>query len=85
MSYRSNYRRPQHSAAPSGNAPTQRQLDYLNALITQAGMTQDQFGESVGLYESSPWGKRTRTELITRARVSIWIDQLKAKVNGATS
>jgi hypothetical protein len=60
-------------------APTPKQLAYLNSLITRAGMTQEQWRESVGLYEHSPWGNRLRTELITRQRVSIWIDALKGR------
>jgi hypothetical protein len=60
--------------------PTAKQLSYLSALVEKSGMTQDEWRESVGLYEHSAWGKRLRTESITRAAVSAWISQLKAKV-----
>lgn len=59
--------------------PTDRQLKYLASLVENSGMTQDEWRESVGLYEHSQWGKRLRTESITRAAVSAWIDQLKRK------
>lgn len=59
--------------------PSDRQLKYLAALVDRSGMTQDEWRDSVGLYEHSPWGKRLRTESITRAAVSAWIDQLKKR------
>jgi hypothetical protein len=62
------------------STPTEKQLSYLNALITKAGMTQEQFNETRGLYETSPWGKRLRAENITRASVSRWITQLKEEI-----
>jgi hypothetical protein len=68
-------------ATANRTAPTPKQLSYLAALVERAGMTQDQWRESVGLYESSPWGKRLRTEMITRAAVSRWIDALKARAS----
>lgn len=61
----------------TASKPTARQLSYLNALIARSGMGQDEWRESVGLYEHSPWGKRLRSELITRQGVSLWIDALK--------
>ncbi len=61
------------------SAPTPRQLAYLASLVTRAGLSQDEWRESVGLYEHSPWGRRLRTEMITRSRVSAWIDDLKSK------
>lgn len=57
--------------------PTPRQLAYLASLVEKSGITQDEWRESIGLYEHSPWGKRLRTERITRANVSVWIDMLK--------
>ena len=60
--------------------PTPKQLAYLTALIKRAGMTEDQWRDSVGLYEVSPWGRRLRTEAITRTAVSVWIDRLKASI-----
>jgi hypothetical protein len=57
--------------------PTARQLAYLASLVERAGLTQEQWRESVGLYETSPWGRRLRAEMITRASVSAWIGQLK--------
>lgn len=65
-----------------GNAvadPTPRQLAYLASLVEKSGMTQDEWRESIGLYEHSPWGKRLRTERVTRSNVSVWIDMLKTK------
>lgn len=62
------------------SAPTPKQTAYLAKLIEQAGMTQEEFRESHGLYEHSPWGRRLRSELITRSRVSLWISELKAQV-----
>jgi hypothetical protein len=62
----------------TGNRPTERQLAYLASLVSAAGLTQDEWRTQVGLYETSPWGRRLRTEVITRASVSAWIDQLKA-------
>ncbi len=59
--------------------PTAKQLSYLNALIAKSGMTDDEWRESVGLYEHSPWGRRLRSDLITKHRVSIWIDALKSR------
>jgi len=60
------------------SAPTPKQLSYLTALINRSGMTREQWEDSVGLREHSPWGVRLRTELITRQRVSIWIDALRS-------
>lgn len=62
-------------------APTDRQRSYLAALIKRAGMTDEEWRDSVGLYETSPWGKRLRTEMITRARMSVWIDQLRERTS----
>lgn len=59
-------------------APTQRQLDYLNTLIKQSGLTQDEWRESVGLYEHNAFGRRLRAEIINRAAVSRWIADLKS-------
>jgi hypothetical protein len=59
--------------------PTPKQLDYLNSLIERAGLTREQFHESTGLYEHSPWGDRLRSELIARANVSRWIDDLRKR------
>lgn len=61
------------------SAPTPKQRAYLSALITRAGMTQEQWMDTVGLREHSPWGVRVRSELITRARMSVWISDLVAK------
>lgn len=61
-------------------APTQRQRDYLAALIKQAGVTPEEWQESVGLIEANAWGGRLRTEMITRANMSRWIGDLKSKV-----
>lgn len=72
----------QASGGVSGNAPTSKQLSYLSALIERSGMTRTEWEDSVGLLEHSPWGVRMRSEMITRQRVSIWIDALK---NGGQS
>jgi hypothetical protein len=58
-------------------APTSRQLAYLAALVERAGMSQDDWRESVGLYEHSAWGRRLRSEMVTRASVSRWIADLQ--------
>ncbi len=78
-SYRHSYGSRKSTPAPSGNTPTPKQLSYLAALVSHAGLTQEEWRESVGLYESSPWGNRLRTEMITRAAVSRWIDALKSR------
>lgn len=57
--------------------PTSKQLSYLNSLISKSGMSREQWEDSVGLREHSQWGVRMRSELVTRQRVSIWIDQLR--------
>lgn len=36
------------------SAPTEKQKAYLAALIEKAGLTQEEWRESVGLYEKSP-------------------------------
>lgn len=58
--------------------PTPKQLSYLTALIARSGMTREQWEDSVGLREHSPWGVRFRSENVTRAAVSVWIDRLIA-------
>lgn len=58
-------------------SPTPSQLACLSTLISRSGMTQAEWRESVGLYEHSPWGKRLRTEAITRAAVARWIRDLR--------
>ena len=78
MPYRPN-RRPYSERGASNSAPTGKQLAYLAALVGQSGQTQEEWRESKGLYETSPWGKRLRTEMITRANVSRWIDELKSR------
>lgn len=64
--------------------PSPAQLSYLNDLAIKAGYKDGtggrQFREALGLYESSPWGDRLRTEAITSAAVSRWIDLLKEKI-----
>lgn len=61
--------------------PTAKQLNYLMSLVKQAGMTQEEWRDSVGLYEVSPWGKRLRSELVTRVSVSRWIDDLRRRID----
>ena len=71
-----------HGDSQSGDVmsqPTAKQLSYLNALISKSGMTREQWEDSVGLREHSPWGVRMRSEMITRQRVSVWIDMLRSK------
>jgi hypothetical protein len=63
-------------------APTPRQLSYLADLVKRSGQTQDEWRESKGLYESTPWGRRLRTESITRAAVSTWIGELAPVASG---
>lgn len=76
---RNNYRGySRNSTSGTGSAPTAKQTAYLDALITKAGMTRREWEESVGLIEANPWGGRLRTEAITRANVSRWIDALQA-------
>jgi hypothetical protein len=36
--------------------------------------------DSVGLIERSPWGRRVRTEMITRVAMSRWITDLRSRV-----
>ena len=69
---------------PAGNAPTAKQLSFLNDLISRSGMTREQWEDQVGLREHSPWGVRMRSELVTRQRVSIWIDALKSRQGSLT-
>jgi len=78
MPYRPN-RRPYASRGASNSAPTDRQKEYLAALIEKSGQSQEDWREAHGLYEHSPWGKRLRTEMITRASMSRWIDELKSR------
>jgi hypothetical protein len=78
VSYTRNYRRTTTQASARGSEPTPRQLSYLTVLIERSGQTEEQWRESVGLYEHSAWGRRLRTETITRARVSAWISDLRA-------
>src|ERR1700728_4335232 len=79
------YRRARRPAATPGNAPTPAQTIYLSDLIKRSGMTPEEWRDSVGLYEVSPWGKRLRTENITRTAMSRWIDQLKGKIENDQS
>lgn len=62
----------------AGNGPTERQLSYLSDLISKAGLTRDEFYQAAGLYEVSPWGKRFRSESLTRSYVSVLIDGLRS-------
>ena len=66
------------------SGPSTAQLSYLNDLAIKAGYedgTSGQaFRERFGLYESSPWGNRLRSEAITSAAVSAWIDILKSEI-----
>ena len=77
MTYR---RYARGKAVPTGNAPTPAQTHYLSDLIKRSGMSEEDWRDSVGLYEVSPWGKRLRAENITRASVSRWIDRLKTQI-----
>lgn len=72
-------RRPYSQRGASSSAPSPEQLSYLADLVAKSGQTQEQWRDSKGLYETSPWGKRLRTEMITRSNVSRWIDELKSR------
>ena len=75
------YGRRRSAGSTPGNKPTPAQLNYLAALLAQAGMTQEEWRDSVGLYETSAWGKRLRSEIITRSNVSRWISALNGNTH----
>jgi hypothetical protein len=68
----------------SNTAPTAKQRGYFARLVVEVAAKEntDENGvyQSLGLLESSPWGNRIRGELISKAAMSRWIDQLKARI-----
>ncbi len=77
MSYTASRRRPYAQRSTSGQ-PTPKALAYLADLVKKSGQTQEEWRESKGLYEHSPWGRRLRSEAVTSASVSRWISELKS-------
>jgi hypothetical protein len=69
-------------------APTPKQSGYFARLVVEVAAKEDTdengVYESLGLIESNAWGGRMREEVITKANMSRWIDQLKARTEAAT-
>jgi prolyl-tRNA synthetase len=78
-------RRRQRHGCITVSRPTPKQVEYLHTLMRKAGLTEEEWRESVGLYEYSPWGKRVRSEMITRQRMSVWIAHLRQLVTSRES
>lgn len=69
-------------------APTAKQRSYFGRLVVEVAAKEntDENGvyRSLGLLESSEWGDRIRGEIITKAAMSRWIDQLKARAEAGS-